>query len=257
MSGAKAVELLGDESPSATPPVMVFVVAPANLHAGHTFDAEVQGFESLSFPVVVPDGGVTEGQEFLVPLPDSFTADRIVAPTGTWKDPFFHCLTYGICHPSICCGFWCTQIGMAQVMTRMNLTFLGEPGRRDNTRDTFKIVCALFLSYTIYSIALEIAAPTPDDEYDYTNPIVSLLKALGTVTFTFYAIYALMRTRESVRTKHSIPVGKCGAWEDLCLSTWCSCCTVAQMLRHTGEYEVYKGVCLSERGLPQDSPLNV
>lgn len=256
MSGAKDTDLLG-EGPSSSPPVLVYVVAPSNLHAGHTFDAEVQGFEGFSFMVTVPVGGVMEGQEFLVPLPTSFPANRIVAPTGRWKDPIFDCLSYGMCHASLCCSCWCTQLGMAQVMTRMNLTFLGEPGRRDNTRESFKIVCALFVSYTVYSMALEIASPTPDDDGDDSNPVIYMLKAFGTVAFTFYAIYALMRTRESVRTKHSIPPGKCGPWEDLCLSVWCSCCAVAQMLRHTGEYEIYKGACFSDRGLPDDAPLNV
>lgn len=256
MSGAADKELLSEVGLPLTPPVLVYVLAPATLHAGHTFDAEVQGFEGLHFPVTVPDGGVIEGQEFLVPLPDNFNGLRINAPTGRWKEPFFDCLTYGCCHPSLCCALWCTQIAMAQIMTRMNLTFLGEPGRRDTTRDTFKIVCALFLSYTIYSIALEIATPSVGVN-EATNPIISLLKAFGTVAFTFYAIYALMRTRESVRTKHSIPVGRFGAWEDLCASIWCSCCAVSQMARHTGEYEVYKGVCFSDRGLEEGAPPNV
>lgn len=147
---------------------------------------------------------------------------------------------------------------MAQVMTRMHLTFLGEPGTHASTRNTFKIVAMLYAAYTIYGVALEIASPTPDDDDDPpVNPVVALMKAGGTVAFTIYSIYALMKTREFVRIKYSISEGRFGAFEDLLYSIFCSCCTVAQMARHTGEYETYKGTCLSQNGLPEDAPLNV
>ena len=149
-------------------------------------------------------------------------------------------------------------VAMAQVMTRMSLTFLGEPGSRDSTKMTFKIVAVLFVSYTVYSIALELAAPTPvDDDDTPVNPIISLLKSIGAIAFTLYALYAMMKTREFVRQKHSIPEGKLGACEDFMCSMFCSCCAVAQMARHTGEYETHKGVCCSTRGLEESAPLNV
>lgn len=254
----KGTDLLREETIPSIPPVLVYVAAPATLPAGYTFDAQVQGFSEKAFSVVVPAGGVTEGQEFLVPLPEDFGGARIDVPTGRWKDSLFDCFKYGVFHSSVCCALWCTQISMGQIMTRLNLTYLGEPGRRDTTKDTFKIVCALFFSYTIYSIALEIAAPAPDKYNGAPSiPMIALLKALGAVTFTFYSVYALMRTRESIRIKYSIPNGKVGACEDLCVSIWCSCCAVAQMARHTGEYEINEGVCLSDRGLPRDAPFNV
>jgi len=147
---------------------------------------------------------------------------------------------------------------MAQVMTRMRLTFLGEPGSIESTKNTFKIVAILFASYTIYSIAMEVAAPTPQNADDpKVDPIVSFLKAIGGVFFTLYVIYALMKTRQFVRSKHSIPEGRLGACEDLICSIACSCCAVAQMARHTGEYEKYSGKCFSARGLPETAPMNV
>ena len=147
---------------------------------------------------------------------------------------------------------------MAQVMTRMNLTFLGSPGSREVAKSTFKIVAVLFFSYTIYSIALEIAAPTPDTDDDIpVNPLVAFLKTAGSLIFTLYSIYALMKTREFVRSKYSIPEQRLGICEDCLLSACCSCCTVAQMARHTGEYEKYNAVCFSTRGLADDAPVNV
>lgn len=200
-----------------------------------------------------PEGGVVEGQEFMVDLPEDFKGLRIEAPTGRWKDGIFGCFNYGICHPSLCCACFCTQLAMAQVMTRMKLTYLGEPGSRSSTMSTFKIVALLFICYTIYSIALEIAAPSDEP----TTPLISTLKALGGICFSLYALYAMMKTREFVREKHSIPEGRLGVCEDLLCSLCCSCCAVSQMARHTGEYERYNGACCSARGLTEAAPLNV
>ena len=36
---------------------------------------------------------------------------------------------------------------------------------------------------------------------------------------------------------------------------WCSCCTVAQMARHTADYETYAARCCSDTGLPPNVQL--
>lgn len=96
-----------------------------------------------------PEGGVREGECFLTPLPTSLQEDRIQAPTGRWKDGLFDCCSLGICHPSLCCAFWCSKVSMAQIMTRMQLTWLGEHGQAVATKNTFKV--SIILAYsTIY-----------------------------------------------------------------------------------------------------------
>lgn len=72
--------------------------------------------------------------------------------------------------------------------------------------------------------------------------------------FTIWSIYALMKTRENVRAKYSIPEEKCQGCEDLCCSVFCSCCVVAQLARHTGDYETYKGSACSETGHAAHTP---
>jgi len=131
---------------------------------------------------------------------------------------------------------------MAQVMTRLNLTWLGEPGPGKATKNTYHVILTLVISYIIYSLALEIAAPASD------SPLYEFLKELGNIIFTAYAVYALMKTRYFVRTKYSIPESRCIGCEDFCCAFFCSCCTVAQMARHTGEYEKYPAALCSETG---------
>jgi len=236
-------------------PLMISVTAPATLPEGYTFEAYLNDDPSRPFICEVPEGGVEEGKTFLTPLPDTGDANRIKAPTGKWKDGLFNCFSLGVCHPSLCCAFFCTRIAMAQIMTRMSLTWLGEPGQKVATQNTFKVVVLLVVAYMIYSTSLEVAS------MDYgpgNTPIfILVLKSVGSFLFTVWSLYSLCRTRQSVRRQYSIPEEHCHGCEDLCCSFFCTCCTVAQMARHTGEYETYPGVCCSTTGHPPGTPLTV
>lgn len=198
-----------------------------------------------------------EGEFFLAPLPPSVAARQpiIKAPTGKWKDGLCDCFSVGLCHPSIWCSFFFSKIAMAQVMVRMQLTWLGEPGHLVSTQNTFKVVVILWISYIVYSTSLEIAS------LDYTPetlpPLLILLKVVGSCCFTIWTIYSLCRTRQNVRAQYSIPEQHCIGCEDCCCSFWCTCCTLAQMQRHTGEYETYPGVCCTTTGHPSGAPLTI
>lgn len=229
-----------------SPPVMVHVIAPATLPEGYTFEAQIGGDPEKTFTVSVPEGGVKEGDTFLAPLPDDLGYEnQIKAPTGHWKDGVCDCCTDGVCHPAICCGFWCQQIAMGQVMQRLGLTWLGYPGPEVSTRNTFCVVLTLVICYTIYDMALGFIS-NPDG----TEPaFISALNIIGAVLFTAWSLFALCKTRESLREKYSIPEERCTGCEDMCCACFCPCCSVCQMLRHTGEYETYRGSCCTETGL--------
>mmetsp|Transcript_17379 Transcript_17379/g.42223 ORF Transcript_17379/g.42223 Transcript_17379/m.42223 type:complete len:249 (-) Transcript_17379:1579-2325(-) len=236
---------------------LVVVKAPATLPAGYTFEALINDDPARPFICEVPAGGVEEGELFRTPLPSSAASSpRLVAPVGKWKDGLFDCFSLGVCHPSLCCAFFCSKISMAQIMTRMSLTWLGEPaGQKIATQNTFKVVVLLFVSYMIYSTSLEIASL---DYNPSTVPIeILVLKIVGSVLFGVWSLYSLCKMRQSVRMQYQIPEERCVGCEDLCCSFFCTCCTLAQMARHTGEYETYPAVCCSTTGHPPDTPLTV
>jgi len=202
-----------------------------------------------------PDGGVEEGQIFLVPLPPNFPGERLKAPTGEWKDGILDFCKAGPFHPSLWCSICCTQIAMAQVISRMQLTWLGEPGTLYNTNKSFTVIVVLVACYMIYSSALELAAfPFPEGE---EPTILATLRLVGVFLFSLWSIYALCRTRQNVRARYQIPEECCAGCEDLCCSFWCACCTTAQMLRHTGQYETYPGTFFTKTGHPPGTPLVV
>lgn len=150
----------------------------------------------------------------------------------------------------------CTQIAMAQVMQRMKLTWLGEHGDDDSTRNTFKVVVTIVVSYIIFINALEIYIESflaNNDGADLSQ-IVLLVHDFGSFIFMFWSVVALCQTRRSVRETYSIPGSNC---EDCCVSTFCSCCAVAHIARHTGEFETYPVMCCSDTGLGPHAPMAV
>ncbi len=137
-------------------------------------------------------------------------------------------------------------------MQRMRLNWLGDIGHDSATKNTYKVVLALVLAYSAYSIALEIMEGSKN--YQNIRAYIPVLKFIGAMLFTIWSIYALMKTRENIRAKYSIPEERCKGYEDLVCSMCCSCCVVAQMARHTGEYETYKGSCCSANGMAAHTP---
>ena len=59
-----------------------------------------------------------------------------------------------------------------------------------------------------------------------------------------------------VRKKYAIPESEScpTGCEDGCMALFCGCCSVAQMMRHTTEYETYRAECFSATGLPDHVP---
>jgi len=145
---------------------------------------------------------------------------------------------------------------MGQVMQRLRLDWLGRQATELQAKSTFKVVLTLVTAYILFSYFLDYMAP----EFIYREvgqpPVwVIVLKWIGAILFISWSVYALMMTRAFVRVKYQIPEEKCHGCEDLCCSLWCSCCTVAQIARHTGEYDTYRSVCCSKTGLPVDAPM--
>ena len=71
--------------------------------------------------------------------------------------------------------------------------------------------------------------------------------------FWIYVLVIMMRTRRYIRQIYRIPELRYmegnGDLEDCCLSFWCPCCTVAQMMRQTADYHTQEGACCTENGL--------
>lgn len=249
---------------------MIEVVAPATLPENYTFNAE---FGGRSFTVVVPQGGVEEGQKFSVPMPggadnfdEAMMRPRISVPVGHWRDGVCDIFTYGCCHVLLWNSIFCVPVTVAQVMTRMKLSWLGKPGNAAETAGTFRIIASMVMSYFVLDRLLGLYifgdiflfwSPDYPDQFDESVIVcVWLRRLLFCAYFLFGHVYILMNVRAYIREKYAIPeqYGCPSGCEDACCSCFCSWCTVAQIARHTTDYDTYRATCCSETGLPEHVP---
>jgi len=93
---------------------LVEVIAPLELQEGYPLQVLVNGQMAT---VLVPAGGVKEGQVFQAPTtkevaPNMATVTQDGAPndhfipTGKWRDGICDCFKFGCCHAMCCLGLW-------------------------------------------------------------------------------------------------------------------------------------------------------
>jgi hypothetical protein len=86
----------------------------------------------------------------------------------------------------------------------------------------------------------------PDEE---TILMIAFPLAGLDVILVSYFLYMVIQTRKTIRTEYAIPELRCHRHEDCCLAVFCTCCTIAQMGRHTADYETYQAYCCTDTGL--------
>ena len=184
------------------------------------------------------------------------------SPRGAWKDGLCDCLSLGLCHPSLWCAWCCPQILMAQVLTRMNMSWLGE---RDSPKasQTFRTVVYVVIAYYVLSSILAPPKPTAqvsgsEDDLQVewvqpeANPLSYFLYQVVNAAFGLYTLIIMVKLRAAVRERYSLPdQTPCGdTIEDVFCACCCGCCTVSQLARHTADYHERRAVWCSNTGLP-------
>mmetsp|Transcript_11217 Transcript_11217/g.21379 ORF Transcript_11217/g.21379 Transcript_11217/m.21379 type:complete len:325 (-) Transcript_11217:73-1047(-) len=261
----------------------VEVVAPVDMAAGFRFPVTL-GMQVLQ--VQVPEGGtgVVAGQRFAAWViseqnDTTMMLDGEPAAVG-WRDGFFRCFKYGVCHPMLCLACWCTPCVLGQVMTRAKLDILANP-RWPPTETTvfwtpFKFLWALTAAYIFmrgiteaiidYKVdsnnnddkdTEDTGDDTDDDEYPSWAETLIFFRFLVFLSFAIFILILMIKTRQFVRKKDHIPAETCGAMEDCCVSFFCPCCTVCHLARHTNDYDRYSARCCTDTGLADDAPFYV
>jgi len=183
-----------------------------------------------------------------------------VLPDGRWRDGLCNCFAHGCCHQTFCCGYWCTPVLLAQVMTRLRLTWQGAPGV--DYKKTFKIVVIAYIfTMVVYSVleAVEKSIYGEDEiealengvkyEPPMTYYVLSRISSAVYFLFWIFMLYIIINTRRHIRRRSNIPEKHCSGCEDCCCALFCSFCTVTQMARHTVDYNFQNASCCSETGL--------
>ena len=144
------------------------------------------------------------------------------------------------------CLQWVSQVALAQVMTRLKLTWIGRPGSAFQSRETFKMA----QSFTAFLLALNtilISTAVLNVQVFGALPVLNIVLGLilngGCLCCYFVLVF---RTRAYFRKQFGIPESSFFCSEDIMMSLACSSCVVMQMGRHTARYELYQASCCTK-----------
>ncbi|GKY96859.1 hypothetical protein MPSEU_000645000 [Mayamaea pseudoterrestris] len=233
---------------------MVDVVAPADLPGGYHFEAELEGKRFLA---TVPAGGVKQGETFTCYMRE-LDSVAIDIPVGYWKDSMGNVCAYGCCHPVFWNPIICPLTSLWQIQTRVGLDFLGRPleeGAPPPVPNRTTLLTVL-VSWFLMNIGLMAGC-----NYKWSrglNLTFADISAIALVNFSMIAflVFITQSTRSSIREKFMIREHRCSDLEDIYVSTIALPCTIAQMSRHTANYDDYEAVCCSKTGLPAGVRVN-
>ena len=217
------------------------------MEEGFTFEAVADG---RPFVVKVPPGGVKEGQVFSVPYPfaseqpaDSLSAvetdDPLLgAPTGRWRNPLFSCCNV-VGKTQFWVAFCCPAVTTAQLLTRMNLNYLGNEDGPEAVRGTVLGVFLLTGAFVMFMLNSPYEAPA----------------RMAYAFAFFYLVYVMSRVRFAMRKTYGIGGQKCcNKVGDFCMMLWCGCCANIQMTRHTHDENEYMYSPTAPNGLYSNAP---
>jgi hypothetical protein len=154
---------------------------------------------------VVPAGEFTPltGGNATIVLSSGSVAGDPNAPRGAWRDSLCDCCILGPCHPSLWCACCCPQLLMAQVLTRMNMSWLAVKNSPETPR-TFRNVIGVVILYWVASSILAPDEPevivsgdalNPDIEVipQHINPTQYLLYKIVNWAFALYTLIVMMK----------------------------------------------------------------
>lgn len=263
-----------DESPqseAATPLITeverVELTAPLALPEGYGLEVSTSGPNGsvVHSSVVVPEGGVVEGERFTANLTATGTSTSthyMEVPSDQWRDSIFSCLKHGLFHPVVCLGLFCFPIPLGQVMTRMDLNWLGDYRDPDSQHggvrvSAFKVVMFVMTVYLVLGTLYFAKRNLLEEMMELELPLpVFLPMNMSPWDFLFwvYCFFLVMKTRSYIRRRYAIAEGGCTGFEDCFCAFFCLPLTICQMARHTADYETYRATYCSETGLPPNAP---
>lgn len=209
-------------------------------------------------------------------------------PHGYWRDGLLSgCARFGPCHAVACMACWCSPLLLAQVMTRLGLDAWGQytleddnnvlplkdvDGHGDNNDQTnrkpqwslFRLLATVLLTHfilieTVLSalVMMQIHARR-EGRVAHVPAWAFMLLAVRAACRSLLLLYVLTisyRTRRILRRRYRIPEQhlECGV-EDAVVTATCHLCSVAQMARHTADYDTYEAHCCTATGLSAFAP---
>jgi len=149
------------------------------------------------------------------------------------------------------------EVAIAQVMTRIKLTWKGEyGGSPEEIGSTYMKLVRIYFAFVITSVAYNITYPSSSDG-TRASGLIPFLYQVYSITVWAYTIIVISRTRSIVRAQNSIPEKNFSGCEDVVCATFCQCCTIAQLGRHTSNYDTVKATFFTSDGVEHVTVIEV
>jgi Cys-rich protein (TIGR01571 family) len=208
--------------------------------------------DESGYPSEAPPKKTFSGESTIGPDGDGATTtgntvwyDEKGTPIGAWRTKLCTCCDV-LTQSTFWMGFCCTPILMAQLITRLNLTWNGraDAPKEETSLSYNRIVLSyLFIALTLWKI-----------------PVVGGLSLL--VFYLLVVVYIGCQVRLHMRNKYNIPTSKycCPqkSWgqrlNDFVTMLLCGCCASIQMARHTHDDKEYPGHGCTTTGLGFEAP---
>ena len=216
---------------------------------GYTRDGETLPAHSSSQDI--EEGGAHDQGDTKESLGDASVPKRDAsgAPLGRWR--------YRVC---ACCDvltqatFWmafcCTPVLLAQLLTRLQLNWNGQPARSAAEASlTFNRIVLSFVIVLVFGQFIPGISQVIVLVYLFLLLIVvgsnlrkTMRKRYGIKTATKLKCCCFCMKEESFSVEDAVCMGVCG------------CCSLVQMARHTHDDKEYPGLCCTTTGLELDAP---
>lgn len=139
-------------------------------------------------------------------------------------------------------------VALGQIITRMKMSMTGARASEFQSKLIFSFLVLLTIGSYLACNSL-----VSDNLFDEPMDGFYLSKMVFTV-YGCVVFYLIVVIRRSIRNKYQIPHQCCGGLEDCCVALYCPCLGISQMMRHTSDYNTYRGVWFSTSGIPNGAP---
>uniref|UniRef100_A0A6S8YHM9 Uncharacterized protein n=1 Tax=Chaetoceros debilis TaxID=122233 RepID=A0A6S8YHM9_9STRA len=169
----------------------------------------------------------------------------VVAFVDEWRDGMGDIFSHGVCHPALLLSFFAPVFALGQVMTRLKLNWVGSIGTKDDTNAIFFKFGTIVLSWISLNVLSIVSF-----QFRYMNGVLGSVEIFAMVMINMFmytfCVFATGNTRNYMRQVyniHDVP------GTDYLVSAVYMPFTIAQMLRHTADYNQLEAYMFTTTGL--------
>ncbi len=170
---------------------------------------------------------------------DTIWYDDNGTPMGGWRTRLFGCCDV-LTQSTFWMGLFCTPVLMAQIITRMKLTWRGQEGTPEEASLSFnKLLLSLVFTMSVFWVPI-------------MGNLFMMTYYLTVVVYIGSQVRSYMRQRYKIPSTLPTRVGE--RVDDFCMMLFCGCCSTIQMARHTHDDKDHPGHGCTTTGLQFDAP---